>query len=229
MSRSINLMPQAYRERLGNSRLRQRYTRYGLVAAVVIGILVIHSRSGVGRMNALAKELTAKVSELEAVRAESLDVNRKADEVARNLENYYRLALPIEVTDVLGLISQEMPEGLYVTDLNMGVSQRNESMSAMEELRQRVNRSKGRKEDDRRQVRYLSVDLTGLGQDGVKVADFIGKLESHPAFGHVQLDFDRTKSVSGATVREFRVRFEIDLESRFVAGADPSKGEPSDE
>ncbi len=229
MNRQINLMPESYRERLGNSRLRQQHTNYGLIAAVIIGVLVVHSRFGVGRMNALAKELTGKVAELEAVRAESLDLNRKADVLAKNLESYYRLALPIEITDVLGLISQEMPEGLYVTDFNMGVSQRSESMSAMEELRQRVNRSKSRKVDDRRQVRYLSIDLTGLGMDGVKVADFIGRLESQPAFGRVQLDFDRTKSVGGLTVREFRVRFEIDLENRFVAGADPSKGEPSDE
>jgi len=229
MSRNINLMPGAYRERLGTARIRHRFATYGLAVAVVIGVLTIHSRYGVNRMQALANNLTAKVSELEAVRAESLEVGRRANLLAENLADYYRLALPIEVTDVLGLISQKMPEGLVVTEMNLGVSQRNESMSAMEELRQRVNRSKNRKTDERRIVRYLAVDLTGLGEDGVQVADFIGKLESHPAFGRVQLDFDRTKTAGATILREFRVRFEVNLENRFVAGADPADKGASDE
>ncbi len=229
MSRNINLMPPAYRERLGTSRLRQRFTTYGLVAAVAIGALVIHSRAGVGRMKAQARDLTARVAELEAVRAESLELNRKADALARNLSDYYRLALPINVTEVLGLLSQNMPEGLYVTELIMGVGQRAESMSAMEELRQRVNRSKSRKTEDRRQVRYLSVDITGVGQDGVKVAEFVGRLESQPAFGRVQLDYDRTKSIDESAVREFRVRFEVDLECRYLTSAVGVEGAAGDE
>jgi len=229
MSRTINLMPSAYRERLGNARIRQRYLGYGLVAAVVVAALTVHSRFGVNQMRALANELEAEVSELEAVQAEATEVSRKADVLAANLADYYRLALPIEVTDVLGLVSQKIPEGLYVTEMNLSVSQRNESMSAMEELRQRVNHSKGRKTDERRVVRYLAVDLTGLGEDGVQVASFIGQLESHPAFGRVQLDFDRTKTVNGIVLREFRVRFEINLDHRFMAGADPSHKGASDE
>lgn len=229
MSRNINLMPSAYRERLGTARIRQRYLAYGLAVAVVVGVLTIHSRYGVDRMQAMARDLGAQVSELEAVRAKALDINRKADVLAGNLADYYRLALPIEVTHVLGLISQKMPEGLYVTEMNLGVSQRNESMSAMEELRQRVNRSKNRKTDERRVVRYLAVDLTGLGEDGVQVAGFVGNLESHPAFGRVQLDFDRTKTVDGTVLREFRVRFEVNLENRFLVGADPSHKGASDE
>lgn len=229
MSRNINLMPGAYRDRLGTARIRHRFAIYGLAVALMIAVLTIHSRYGVNRMQALADDLTAKVSQLEAVRVEALEVGRKADALASNLSDYYRLALPIEVTDVLGLISQKMPEGLVVTEMNLGVSQRNESISAMEELRQRVNRSKNRKTDERRVVRYLAVDLTGLGEDGVQVAGFIGKLESHPAFGRVQLDFDRTKTVGGTILREFRVRFEVNLENRFVVGADPAGKGASDE
>jgi hypothetical protein len=229
MTRSINLMPGSYRERLGNTRVRQRFLGLGLVAAIVIGVLAIHARSGMGRMRAMAQELTGRVAELEAVRGETREIDKRADDLAGKLSDYYRLALPIEVTDVLGLISRAIPDGLYVTNMNLSVSQRNESMSAMEELRQRVSRSKGRKSDDRRLVRYLSVDLTGLGEDGVQVAEFIGRLEAHSTFGRVQLDFDRTKVVTGATVREFRVRFEIDLENRFLAGAEPSREAPSDE
>ncbi len=229
MSRMINLMPSTYRDRLGTARIRQRYLGYGLAVAVLVAVLTIHSRYGVSKMLALANNLTARVSELEAVRAETLEVTRKADALAANLADYYRLALPIEVTEVLGLISQKMPEGLYVTEMNLGVSQRNESVSAMEELRQRVNQSKGRKNEERRVVRYLAVDLTGLGEDGVQVAGFIGQLESHPAFGRVQLDFDRTKTVAGADLREFRVRFEVNLENRFLPGADPSHQGASDE
>lgn len=229
MTRRINLMPNAYRERLGNTRVRQQFVGLGLVAAVFIGTLAIHSRYGMQRMRASAQDLTGRVSELEAVRGETLEINKRADDLANRLSDYYRLALPIEVTDVLGLISQEMPEGLYVTEMSMGVSQRNESMSAMEELRQRVSRSKGRKSEERNMVRFLSVDLTGLGADGVQVAEFIGRLESHSTFGRVKLDFDRTKVVSGVTVREFRVRFEIDLENRFMVRSESSSEDSSDE
>jgi len=222
MSRFINLMPADYRQRLGDSRLRHRFLSYGLTTAVVVGILAIHSRLGVGRMKTLAGELTGRFAEIEAVRAEGIEVNKKADAAAQRLADYYRLALPIEISDVLTLVSNGMPSGLYLTDLELSVSQRAESASAMEELRQRVNRSKGRTVDDRNLLRFLTVTLTGVGQDGVQVAQFIGLLESHVAFDRVILDFDRTKIVSQTTVREFRVRFEVDLEKRFIIGTEES-------
>lgn len=218
MNRPINLMPPEYRQRLGDSRLRRRFASYGLATAVVIAGLVIHSRLGVGRMKALAEELTAQAAQLEAVRAEGLEINRKADAAAERLSDYYRLALPIEISDVLALISHEMPPGLYLTDLELNVSQRAEAASAMEELRERVNRSKGRKVDERNLLRFLTVTLTGIGQDGVQVAQFIGRLESHAAFDRVILDFDRTRTIAQSAAREFRVRFEVDLEQRFVFG-----------
>ncbi len=218
MSRSINLMPSEYRQRLGDSRLRRRFAGYGLATAVVIAGLVIHSRLGVGRMKALAQSLAAQAAQLEAVRAEGLEINRKADAAAERLADYYRLALPIEISDVLALVSHEMPAGLYLTDLDLNVSQRAEATSAMEELRQRVNRSKGRKVDERNLLRFLTVTLTGVGQDGVQVAQFIGRLESHAVFDRVILDFDRTRTIGESAAREFRVRFEVDLERRFVLG-----------
>lgn len=226
MTRAINLMPEDYRRRLGDSRLRQRFISYGLATAVVIGFLAIHSRVGVNRMRAMAAELTGRAAELEAVRVEALEVNKKADAAAERLAEYYRLALPIEVSAVLTLIGREMPDGLYVTDLDLGVSQRTEAASAMEELRQRINRTRGGKAEDRRIVRFLSVTLTGAGLDGAQVAEFIGRLETHEAFDRVQLEFDRTKLIGGRASREFKVRFEVDLEKRYVL-ASPAEGAAS--
>ncbi len=228
MTPAINLMPESYRRRLGDSRLRQRFIGLGLATAVVIGALAIHSRVGVNRMKALAMDLTGRAAELEAVRVEALEINRKADAAAQRLAEYYRLALPIEVSSVLTLIGREMPEGLYVTELDLGMSQRAEAASAMEELRQKINRTRGGKTEDRRIVRFLSVTLTGAGLDGAQVAEFIGRLETHEAFDRVQLDFDRTKSIAGQVNREFKVRFEVNLEKRYVPES-PADDAPSGE
>jgi hypothetical protein len=64
--------------------------------------------------------------------------------------------------------------------------------------------------------RVLAVELTGLGHEGVHVAQLIGRLENNPGFESVQLEYDRIKKVADTPMREFCVRVELDLEAVFV-------------
>ena len=216
MSRNINLMPVQYRQRQREARWRRQFIACAAMAVAVIGALVSHARYGHGERRKAVNALTQRVTRLEAVRAEAMSIARQADAVAAQLEQYERLALPIDVSRVIATASHLMPDDLVLTGLHLQVEQRAESMSAMEELRNRVAKSKGHKGSEKRIVRVLVAELSGIGPENAEVAAFIERLEDHSLFGKTQLDYDRTKVLDHGLIREFRVRFEIDLERRYA-------------
>lgn len=227
MTRTIDLLPNSYRRRLGVQRLRAGYLKAAFALALINGGMYIHARQGIGQRQAKANELAAKVAELDEIRAQTKTRTQVATDLQSRLNDYNSLAIPVQPSDVVQLVSQSLVANLVLTDLQMHVIQRRRTTSAMEKLRQQTNRTKRGKNEPVEVDRILNVEVSGLGQQAVHVAQLIGNLESNPAFQSVQLEYDRVRVIDEIPYREFCVRLELDLEAQFVVNATDSTTDPA--
>ncbi|MBL1218018.1 MAG: hypothetical protein D8M59_11050 [Planctomycetes bacterium] len=177
----------------------------------------------------LASGLEAQVAQLDAVRARASDKAAQADVLRLYVNEYERAALPVDVSAVIATVSSLMPASVVLDTLRTTVIEQVQQRSAMETLQERVKRSRGEEESRKEIRRLLEGELIGTAWKDSDFAVFLERLAQHPLFMAVQLDYDRSRDMEGVPYREFRVRFEIDLEARYiqvpVQGVDQAGGQ----
>lgn len=212
----INLMPMTYRARVGTHRLRRRLLIGSAVSFVLMTCLWLNGTATLAQRQRLASGLETQIARLDGIRTRTSEMQAQAEELQSYVEEYERAALPVDVSSVIATVSSLMPASVVLDSLRTTVIEQVQAKSASETLQDRVKRSRG-EETTRREVRrILEGELIGTAWKDSDFAHFLERLAEHPLFMTVQLDYDRSRDMEGVPYREFRVRFEIDLDVRYI-------------
>jgi len=223
--RLINLMPVSYRQRLGVHRVRRRFVLYFALAGVFLAVLFGSSRWTLIQRQRIVTRLTGEVEQIESLKTKTATTYAQAEAIQVRLDEYERLAMPVEPSQVLAVLSELTIESVSLDELSLSVIEQLESRSDMEELRDRAKKSKGKEEAPKRMLRTMVGEIKGVAWEDHDFPIFLERLADHPLFESVQLDYDRSRSVDGGMVREFRIRLEIDLDARYEPALASVEGE----
>jgi hypothetical protein len=133
-------------------------------------------------------------------------------EQIRDLESsiarFNRLAWPVRVSDVIGVLEPVIPDSATLTSL---------TFVPREEKQPRVARGakKGAKAGEPEVRTLLAIQIEGVARGDLDVARLVSALEDHALFSSVSLDFARSTDVDGVNARAFRLSCEIDLDKRY--------------
>lgn len=219
MNQAINLMPASYRQRLSDHRVRRRFVIHFLIMVIFMVAITLNGRSQYDRSLLDIKHLAHAVQLVEERRARAVEVNGDADLVLAEIVEYQRLALAVQISEVLATLGDLLPDDIVIRDLDLRVTEKKESKTVIEKLKEQAQRSRRRSLQDgspqREKHCILAAEIKGMALSDVDIAALLGRLEAHPLFAQVQWDYARSSNYQGTHVREFRVSFEIDLRNRY--------------
>lgn len=216
----INLMPVKYQQKFGTNRIRRQFTIY-----YIIGLAVIVSVWGYGNVllknnKSVINSMNSQLSTLNIVRTKSDQMNIELKTINEEIVNYNRQALPIETSKIISKISNLMPASIMIEELNLKVMENIPKKSVMEELKDKVKRSRGTNNQLSGMQRIMSIEIVGIACQDSDFPIFLSMLAGDILFQNVELDYDRSTMVNNVKVREFKINLMIDLDVRYVAIAD---------
>lgn len=211
MSHLIDLMPASSRARLrGRSATRRWWVAYAGIAGVAalatgaFRLRAMHDARTRDRLIlevALDEDFQREIAEIEAQGAASREA----------IIRHARIAWPVELSDVIGVIAEVVPEPVTLTSI--AVTPRLEPERP------------GDKSGLPPAPLALTVELAGVAPTDLEVASLIAGLEDSRLFSRVAMDHARQTVGAGAVAREFGLTCEIDLVSRRRKGAGPPPAE----
>lgn len=207
MSLLIDLMPGSCKVRVRSRRTARRWWgAYALVVgAVALATVGLRVRSITDRRvrDALLQEVALDQDydrQLEELRIRSGAVR---DTIVR----HEQLAWPVPLPDVIGALSEVVPEAVALTSITVTPKLEPE----------RVGKPSGPPP-----ALALTLEATGVAPTDLDVATLIAGLEDRGLFARVAMDHARETTVRGGRAREFGLTCEIDLASRRRKGAFPA-------
>lgn len=202
----IDLLPDSIRLRC-QAGVRTGQTVSAFVAVIVLLVVMLTY----GRL-----ELDQAETELVATRTQAdlvLEMERRAsslqqshEQAAEYVELYRKVAPPLEVSDVVATIINELPASVALDRIEIDAGARR---------RVRTARSRGSAEEDEARPRILNCEIAGFARSDEQVAEIVDRLSDRPPFQRVSLDFSRTRLVREQAAREFRLSCRVDLEAAY--------------
>ncbi|MFW5652445.1 MAG: PilN domain-containing protein [Planctomycetota bacterium] len=207
----IDLMPDEYRSRLGDHRVRRQAIGIFVIGMITILSFWLNIRAETDRRQTELNELQTELATLRAEADEVRSTAAAASELQNQFNTYHRLALPVEMSEIVACMSSLLPDGIVINDLRINLMQQQVSRAAMEAGSGKPRApSGGSSKDEKTEIRrVLMGECSGLATSDVHVARFLGELDRHVLFERPQMDFSRTVERDDRRVREFRVTFEI--------------------
>jgi len=214
---SIDLLPEALRNRSQAGVRTGRYVGAVVLSAVVLVVLATHSRLELERSRGALNLSREQADLVLATEARARELHEMIAELNERVQRYERIAYPFEVTRVLATVINDLPEGMTLDRIDMDAGARRAVRSA---------RSRDKEVNDT-PPRILTIELSGFAPDDDAIARFVSRLEGQTAYRRVSLDFSRTRAVRGILAREFRLSFSLDLDVPYdVVWVDDQAGEP---
>ena len=180
---SIDLLPEAIRQRNQAGLVTGRYIAAVVIAAIVLVVTSTHSRI-------LTSNANARLVKAEANAKQVRDKEEMADQLRRQLRDaqmfvsdYNRVALPLELSRVLSAIVQALPESVTLTRVDIDAGYRRMSSGP---------RSKGKPVQNEVPPRMLRAELTGFASSDQEIAQLVAALDGTKPFDRISLDFSRT-------------------------------------
>jgi hypothetical protein len=202
---SINLLPEGVRARQAAGIRAGRMIGGAILSALVVVVLAGHSHVELtrARENLHRAEERAKLVRSAEARAEELVAAVALER--RYIEEYRRIALPLEVSSLVATLVNEMPASVTLDRLDLDASPRRPA---------RMPRARTSAETHESQ-RFLVGELAGFALSDEEIALLVRRLSETKPFRDVNLDFSRTRAVRGRTAREFRVSFRVDMDAAY--------------
>lgn len=224
MSRLINLMPESYRLRLGDHRLRGRYGMLYVGVLSIAFVLGLTGHAGIRDRERRVAALDEEAARLADIVERTKSINLEADKAQNEIAESQRLELTAPVTGVLATISSLMPEHAQLSELRLWVYEQAELPAGARRAHVLTVDDDKARNPFANLDRTLKGEMTGIAMSGVEVSGFFDRLYQHPLFARVQTDFSRIKVVKDVEVHEFRISFDVDLDVRYdniaLAGED---------
>jgi len=216
MTQAINLMPNNYRQKLGDHRVRRRFFIHTAMALLLIIGIAAQQKYVISVRRSQEAQLLEHVNSLRKARETLANLEKKADEGIQTIAEYQHTALPIKISSVIGTASDLVPNEVSVDAMRVWVQETQVAKSTVARMQEhaRVARSGQKVKTETR--RTLMTELTGVAENDLGISVLLENLERHPLFQHIQLDYSKGAILNGTEVREFRVLFEVDLENRYL-------------
>lgn len=203
---SIDLLPDQIRVR---SQYRVMAGRYVIAIVSVVALIVIGATHSRVRLAHVRQQLDEAQQRAELVISGEVQVSALRTQLRQQqqfIQRYEHIALPLEMSQVLATLVNELPVNVTLDHLDLVIGARRSARSA---------RSRSSGNETGPLPRVLSGELRGFAATDADIAEIVTRLESRPLFEQVSLDFSRTRSVRERIAREFRVSFRIDLDRRY--------------
>lgn len=218
--REINLLTPRHRSRLLRSTVRRRFMVLYAVCILCLGGTWGALEAQTLRRQAVADALRAKAETVLSAEHQAAQLDIQADVLVARLAQYQATALPIETHRVLSEIAALLPQGMSLLKLDLKVEQVSVSKSVMEDLKEKVSKSRGKTPAAKPQRRVLTCTMEGLAPSDHDVFDFSQRLEEHSLFQQVLTDAQPSDAPG---ISHFTLSFQIDLETRYLFAEAPTE------
>ena len=209
---SIDLLPDQIRARSQSRVMAGRYVSAIVAVVALIAIGATHSRVRLAHVRQQFDEAQQRAELVIAGEAQVSALRAELRQRQQFIQRYEHIAMPLEMSQVLATVINELPVNVTLDHLDLVVGARRGARSA---------RSRSTVNETGPLPRILSGELRGFAATDADVAEIVTRLESRSLFEHVSLDFSRTRSVRERIAREFRVSFRINLDLPYRVVAAP--------
>ena len=203
---AIDLMPASIRAR---TQAGQRTGRLLLLGVAAVFALVVTATHSIFMLSSAQEQLFTASSQAEEVfgaEARASELKNTLKKTNAFIDLYDRVALPVNVSAVMATVIDCLPESVTLDEFNIDAGARVASRSP---------RAKGEQSKDETPPRVLRGEVFGFAASDQQIAELVTRLNATEPFREVNLDFSRTRDVSGRDAREFRLSFKIDLDARY--------------
>lgn len=218
---SIDLLPDQIRARGRAGVVAGWYVGAIMAVVVLLAVSATHARFRLSHARAQFDEAEQRASLVIAGETQASALRDQLRETGRFIERYERTALPLDMSQVLATVVNDLPVNVTLDRIDLVAGVRRTGRSA---------RSRGEGDEAGPRPRVLTGELRGFAATDADIAEIVARMESRALYEHVSLDFSRTRAVRGRGAREFRISFLIDLDVpyRVVAAPPPQAGEVVD-
>ena len=218
---SIDLLPDQIRARGRAGVVAGWYVGAIMAVVVVLAVNATHARFRLSHARAQLYQAEQRASVVIAGETQASALRDQLRETGRFIERYERTALPLDMSQVLATVVNDLPVNVTLDRIDLVAGVRRTGRSA---------RSRGEGDEAGPRPRVLTGELRGFAATDADIAEIVARMESRALYEHVSLDFSRTRAVRGRGAREFRISFLIDLDVpyRVVAAPPPQAGEVVD-
>jgi len=229
MTQLINLMPKEYRQKLGDHRVRRSFLMQTVAALLCVAAFGVYEQHVLTIRESEVNQALKKMSVLADAEKKLAVLDSQKHQVLDEIIQYEHTALPIDLSRVIGTVSDLIPDETSINAMRIWVERVQVSQSEMERMQKRVSKARRGITQDSETQRILMSELTGVAASDLQVSVLLENLERHPLFQHVQLDYSKASILNKTEVREFRVVFEVDLEHRYLSPQKPMISQENDQ
>ncbi|MEE9130126.1 MAG: hypothetical protein V3T84_08915 [Phycisphaerales bacterium] len=200
---SIDLLPDQIRARAQAGVVAGWYVGAIMAVVVLLGVSATHARFRLSHAREQLNEAEQRASLVIAGEAQASALRAQLRETRQFIERYERTALPLDLSQVLATVVNDLPINVTLDRIDLVAGVRRTGRSA---------RSRGAGDETGPRPRVLTGELRGFAATDADIAEIVARMESRALYEHVSLDFSRTRAVRGRGAREFRISFLIDLD-----------------
>lgn len=199
----IDLLPESLRARSQAGALAGRYAAALIAAVILVIVLITHARVRVDRVRERLKEAETRADLVLANETKAAVLRSRLDELNGHIEQYQRVALPLDLSRVIATLINELPPSVTLDRLDMRT-----------DIKRTTPRGAGVIAGER-PPRRLEGQVSGFALTDEDVTNFVRRLSLMAPFQAVRLDATRSRDVFGQSAREFSVSFRIDLDTPY--------------
>jgi len=207
----INFLPESF---VQDMERRARRTRH--IALIVCVLLCmagwwLGSFQQVRSQSKLADALDQQIQTAEEQKLEMAKLQSRRELLVHQLKVQRELAQTLEHTAVLATIADMMPSSMGMTALAMTTT----GMDA-KPARSTTRNRKGKAGNNRTsEPPSILLELQGIAENDVQVADFVGALADHVMFEDVKMIYARQAEYGSVIAREFRMELRVPLDREY--------------
>ncbi len=215
---SIDLLPDSVRARSQAGVRLGQFIAVAIVSMTLTIAAATHSRLSLATAQERLFSTAARAEQVFATEARAAQLRHELGDLRAFTRQYERLALPLDVGDVLATLVNILPDSVCLDQLDLDAGTRVINLGP---------RSRGAgggggggggagpNADGSAPPRVLTAEISGFAASDQHIAELVSKLESITPFENVSLDFSRSRKVNDKDAREFRVSFRIDLDKGY--------------
>jgi len=211
MPKDMSFLPEDYLERRAARRTNMiALTLFVVVMVVVIGAWFVTDRQRrevLAQREAVARQFeeeAKKLEQLDELREQKIEMERKAEIAAVLVERLQRSVLLAELINNMPATVSWLSFELETKTLRRAAP----PSTALQRAQQR-NAANVANPVPRPPETQSDITLVGVAPTDVQVAEFIAALSSHRAFRNVSLQYSEKSTVQGAELRKFEVEMQV--------------------
>ncbi|MEE8153895.1 MAG: hypothetical protein V3T53_02925 [Phycisphaerales bacterium] len=218
---SIDLLPDQIRARSRAGVVAGWYVVAIMAVVVLLAVTATHARFRLSHAREQLNVAEQRASLVIAGESQASALRAQLLETRHFIERYERTALPLDMSQVLATVVNDLPVNVTLDRIDLAAGVRHTGRSA---------RSRGAGDETGPRPRVLTGELRGFAATDADIAEIVARMESRALYERVSLDFSRTRIVRERGAREFRISFLIDLDVpyRVVEAPQPQAGEVVD-